>query len=82
MATKTSTEGEFDLYRVDMSPHAGGPKTHFHETVSESFYILVGTVGLFNGSDDWVDAEKGDFLYVRKAACTPSSTIPTHRPKC
>lgn len=63
LATKASTQGEFGLYRVEMSPHAGGPGTHFHKTVSESFYVLDGTVRLFDGTD-WVDAEKGDCLYV------------------
>ncbi|MGW7052671.1 cupin domain-containing protein [Streptomyces sp. NPDC054887] len=40
-----------------------GPKTHFHKTISESFFILDGTVRLFNGGD-WIDAKKGDFLFV------------------
>jgi mannose-6-phosphate isomerase-like protein (cupin superfamily) len=63
LATTDVTRGEFGLYRVMMKPRAGGPKTHFHRTISESFYILSGTVRLFNG-DKWVDAEQGDFLHV------------------
>ncbi|MEV6570134.1 cupin domain-containing protein [Streptomyces sp. NPDC051577] len=63
LATKASTNGEFGLYRVEMGAGAGGPKTHFHKTISESFFILDGTVRLFNGVD-WIDARKGDFLFV------------------
>ncbi|WP_409474783.1 cupin domain-containing protein [Streptomyces sp. HC307] len=63
LATTTTTRGEFGLYRVEMRARAGGPKTHFHKTISESFYILEGTVRLFNG-DKWIDAQKGDFLHV------------------
>ncbi|MFF9911897.1 cupin domain-containing protein [Streptomyces sp. NPDC013457] len=63
LATTASTGGEFGLYQVDMTPRAGGPATHFHRTISESFFVLDGTVRLFDGKQ-WVDAKKGDFLYV------------------
>ncbi len=57
------TRNEFGLFRWEMKPHAGGPAAHFHRTFSESFYILSGTVRLFDGSA-WVEATTGDFLYV------------------
>ncbi|MGV9774976.1 cupin domain-containing protein [Streptosporangium sp. NPDC003464] len=63
LATTASTGGEFGLYRVDMGPEPGGPSTHFHRTISESFFILSGTVRLFDG-ERWTDATAGDFLYV------------------
>ncbi|AXL92736.1 cupin [Streptomyces sp. CB09001] len=63
LATTGTTRGEFGLYRVEMAPRAGGPKTHFHKRISESFYILDGTVRVFDGVR-WVDARKGDFLHV------------------
>lgn len=63
LATAASTGGEFGLYRMDMAPRAGGPKTHFHKSISESFFIIEGTVRLYNG-DSWIDATAGDFLYV------------------
>ncbi|MGP4052018.1 cupin domain-containing protein [Streptomyces sp. 2A115] len=63
LATTTTTRGEFGLYRVEMRAKAGGPRTHFHKTISESFYILDGTVRLFDGAQ-WIDAQKGDFLHV------------------
>ena len=63
LATTEVTRGEFGLYRVMMKPKAGGPSTHFHRTISESFFILDGTVRLYNG-EKWIDAGKGDFLHV------------------
>ncbi|MEU8822874.1 cupin domain-containing protein [Streptomyces sp. NPDC048636] len=63
LATHATTGGEFGLYKVDLGPGAPGPKTHFHRSISESFYILSGTVGLYDG-DRWVSAGAGDFLYV------------------
>ncbi|HEY6972736.1 MAG TPA: cupin domain-containing protein [Nitrospiraceae bacterium] len=63
LATGASTHGQFGLYRWDARPHTPGPSAHFHRTMSESFFILSGTVRLFNG-ERWIDATAGDFLYV------------------
>jgi quercetin dioxygenase-like cupin family protein len=63
LATQASTGGEFGLYKVDMGPGAPGPTTHFHRSISESFYVLSGEVALYDG-DEWIAAGPGDFLYV------------------
>ncbi len=63
LATGSSTHGGFGLYRWDANPHAPGPSAHFHRTMSESFFVLSGTMRLFNGQR-WIDARAGDFLYV------------------
>ena len=63
LATGASTQGRFGLYRWDADPRTPGPRTHFHRTMSESFFILSGTVRLFNG-ERWIDARAGDYLYV------------------
>ncbi|MFG2059173.1 cupin domain-containing protein [Micromonospora sp. NPDC048930] len=66
LGTGASTDGLFGLYRWDMAalpPRAGKPDGHYHRTFAESFYILDGTVSLYNG-DTWTDATGGDFLYV------------------
>ncbi|WP_232668495.1 cupin domain-containing protein [Pseudonocardia sp. TRM90224] len=63
LSTTASTSGEYGLYRVDMGPEFGGPSTHFHRAMSESFFILSGTMRLFDG-DRWIDATAGDYLYV------------------
>jgi quercetin dioxygenase-like cupin family protein len=36
---------------------------HFHRTISESFFVLTGTVSLYDGLA-WRDAGAGDFMYV------------------
>ncbi|WP_026924163.1 cupin domain-containing protein [Glycomyces arizonensis] len=63
LATGASTGGQFGLYQWNMAPGRSGPDPHFHKSISESFYILSGTVRLYNGTT-WIDAERGDFLYV------------------
>ena len=63
LATGASTGGQFGLYRWDMGPGPGGPDAHFHRSISESFFVLSGTVRLHDGAR-WVDATAGDFLYV------------------
>ena len=63
LATGASTGGLFGLYRWDMPETRGGPGPHFHRSISESFFVLSGTVGLYDGTV-WKDAGPGDFLYV------------------
>jgi mannose-6-phosphate isomerase-like protein (cupin superfamily) len=63
LATGATTDGRFGLYRWDMGPEAGGADAHYHRTISESFFVLSGTVRLFDGND-WFDAHPGDFAYV------------------
>jgi mannose-6-phosphate isomerase-like protein (cupin superfamily) len=63
LATGATTAGDFGLYRWEMPAGPSGPGAHFHRTMSESFYVLSGTVGLYDGLV-WVDAGPGDFLFV------------------
>jgi quercetin dioxygenase-like cupin family protein len=63
LATGQSTAGEFGLYKWEMAALPSGPGPHFHKTISESFYVLSGTVRLFNG-EEWIDGIPGDFLLV------------------
>jgi mannose-6-phosphate isomerase-like protein (cupin superfamily) len=63
LATGASTHGQFGLYRWDFKGPPSGPDPHFHRAISESFFILSGTVRLFNGQQ-WIDATPCDFLYV------------------
>jgi mannose-6-phosphate isomerase-like protein (cupin superfamily) len=46
-----------------MGPAPAGPGPHFHRSISESFFVLSGTVRLYDRTA-WVDAEPGDFLHV------------------
>jgi mannose-6-phosphate isomerase-like protein (cupin superfamily) len=82
LATGRLTRGEFGLYKVQMGPNSPGPSTHFHRTISESFFILSGEVDLFDG-EQWITGRREDFLYVpvgglhafRNSSDTPSSML-------
>ena len=63
IAPGSLTGGRFGLFQWDMPARAGGASPHFHRTFSESFYVLSGTVQLYDGAA-WAGAGAGDFLYV------------------
>jgi mannose-6-phosphate isomerase-like protein (cupin superfamily) len=63
LATGASTGGRFGLYRWESPPNTPGASPHVHRTMSESFFILSGTMRLFDG-ERWIDATAGDFLFV------------------
>lgn len=63
LATSAGTGGEFGLYKVELGPRSPGPSTHFHRSISESFYVLSGELRLFDG-ERWITGREGDFLYV------------------
>jgi mannose-6-phosphate isomerase-like protein (cupin superfamily) len=63
LATGASTHGQFGLYRWDMDGPRSGPDPHFHRSISESFFVLSGSVRLYNGTE-WLDAGPGDFMFV------------------
>ena len=63
LATGELTRGQFGLYRWEMAATPGGPGPHFHRTISESFYVLAGTIRLYDG-ERWIDGSPGDFLFV------------------
>jgi mannose-6-phosphate isomerase-like protein (cupin superfamily) len=63
VATGSLTDGRFGLFRWDMTASSGGASPHYHRTISESFYVVSGSVELYDGSA-WVAGRPGDFLYV------------------
>jgi mannose-6-phosphate isomerase-like protein (cupin superfamily) len=63
LATGAQTNGQFGLTRWDMGPEPSGPAPHFHRTMSESFFVLSGSVRIFDGRD-WVDTGPGDYCFV------------------
>ena len=63
LATGGTTSGAFGLYRWNFGTGRTGPDPHFHRTISESFFILDGTVTIYDGSD-WVETRAGDFAHV------------------
>ena len=63
LATGATTNGQFGLYRWEMGPEPSGPQPHFHRSISESFYVLTGTVRIYDGTR-WIDTKPGDFVHV------------------
>lgn len=63
LATGESTDGQFGLYRWEMAGPPSGPGPHFHRSISESFYVVSGTIRLYDGRT-WLDGRPGDFLFV------------------
>ncbi len=63
LATGASTHGLFGLYRWEMGPEPSGPGPHFHRSISESFYVLSGSVRIYDGSR-WIETVPGDFVHV------------------
>jgi mannose-6-phosphate isomerase-like protein (cupin superfamily) len=63
LATTESTDGQFGLYRWDFGTAVSGPDPHFHRYISETFFILSGTVRVYDGRE-WLDARAGDLMFV------------------
>jgi mannose-6-phosphate isomerase-like protein (cupin superfamily) len=63
LATGAQTDGLFGLYRWNMAAAPSGPGPHFHRTMAESFYVLAGSVRIYDGRA-WRDCEPGDFVHV------------------
>jgi mannose-6-phosphate isomerase-like protein (cupin superfamily) len=63
LATGASTGGLFGLYRWECGPGVTGPDPHFHRSLTESFYILDGTMSIYDG-ERWIAAEPGDWVHV------------------
>jgi len=63
LATGATTAGDYGLYRWHFGPNETGPGPHFHRAVAESFYVLTGTVRIYNG-EEWIPAGAGDFVHV------------------
>ena len=63
LATGASTNGLFGLYRYSMGPGRVGPGPHFHRSLTESFYVLTGSLAIYDGNR-WVDTGPGDWVHV------------------
>jgi mannose-6-phosphate isomerase-like protein (cupin superfamily) len=63
LATGEATQGLFGLYRWTMTAARSGPGPHFHRTLAESFYVLTGSIRVWDGTA-WRDAGPGDFVHV------------------
>ena len=59
---RSLTAGCYGLFQWEMGGPSGAAPL-FHRTLSESFYILSGTVALYDGAS-WAEGTAGDFHYV------------------
>jgi quercetin dioxygenase-like cupin family protein len=65
-----------------MGPGPTGLEPHFHRGITGSFFVLSGTVKLYDG-EQWLDGNPGDFLHVpeggvhgfRNASGEPASML-------
>jgi len=86
--TMQATDGDYGLYRVEIAPKGGGPGPHFHRAMSEAFFVLSGTIELYDGTD-WKNGGPNDFLYVppggihgfRNVADEPASILMQFAPR-
>lgn len=63
LALGSGTGGTYGLYRWEFGGPPSGPGAHFHRAITESFYVLEGTVTIYDGTD-WVKCRSGDFVHV------------------
>jgi mannose-6-phosphate isomerase-like protein (cupin superfamily) len=63
IATGKQTGGLFGIYLWQMAGEPSGPGPHFHRTITESFFVLTGTIRIYDGKG-WIDAQVGDFVHV------------------
>lgn len=63
LGTGSMTGGAFGAYLCEFPEPDPGAGPHIHTTLTESFFILDGTMQLHTG-DGWVDATPGDWMYV------------------
>ena len=63
LVTGASSNGDYGLYRWNMGAGVAGPDEHYHRSLSESFFVLTGTIKICTGTE-WIDAHPGDFCYV------------------
>ena len=63
IATSEATEGRFTIIDTTIPPGFPGPPPHFHRQLTDSFYILEGTLTVQMG-EEFVDLVEGTYLCV------------------
>lgn len=81
LATGAQTDGKFGLYRWDFLGPLSGPDPHFHRAISESFFILAGTVRLYDATPGWTPTPETSSTFP-KAGSTASATSPANPRPC
>jgi quercetin dioxygenase-like cupin family protein len=63
VATGSGTAGSYGVFRWEMTAEESGPAPHFHRHIAEAFYVLDGSVQLYDGRT-WSEGRAGDFMHV------------------
>ena len=69
-ATKEATRGGFSMSEATIAPRFAGPPPHFHNELTDTFYVLEGTLTVRVG-DQSLQAPAGSFV------CAPPGTVHT-----
>jgi len=62
-ATLEETGNSYSIIEVGIPPRFPGVPPHYHEHITESFYILDGIIEVF-GNDEWSPSRRGDFFLI------------------
>lgn len=61
--TTDQTIGRIGFYAIEMNPHAGGPKLHFHKEMDETFIINEGVLTVLTAEGE-TEAVAGTIVYI------------------
>ena len=59
------TDGRYGLVEYAVPPRSAGASPHYHQTFSESFYVLSGELTLYSDGG-WLPYRPGDFALVHE----------------
>ncbi len=65
VAPGSHTAGRFGLVEYRLVGHSPGAAPHYHQTFSESFYVLSGALTVFHAGE-WTPFGPGDFALVHE----------------
>jgi quercetin dioxygenase-like cupin family protein len=66
VAPGSVTAGRYGLFEYRLAPHSPGAEPHVHQTFSESFYVLTGSLTIYAGGV-WQPHGPGDFALAHEA---------------
>ncbi|MCW2633864.1 MAG: Cupin 2 conserved barrel domain protein [Blastococcus sp.] len=65
VAPGSATAGRYGLFEYRVAPHSPGAAPHFHQTFSESFFVLSGQLTVY-AAGEWQALVAGDFALVHE----------------
>ena len=65
MGPGSATAGRYGLVEYRVAPHSPGAAPHFHQTFSESFYVVSGQLTVYAGGV-WQPYGPGDYALVHE----------------